>query len=71
MHMLNIRVLHQRLKLSELPRSLGLRESNMILNFVPTSEKNKLLILTLFIDTPRTTDRERSRVCIQMRHNSL
>lgn len=71
MYMLTIRVLHQRLKLSELLRSLRLPESNMILDLIPPAEKNKLLILALFIDTPRTAGRERSRVCIQMRYRSL
>lgn len=71
MYMLTIRVLHQPLKLSKLLRSLKLPESNVILNLIPPTEKNKLLILALFIDTPRTAGRERSRVCIQMRHNSI
>lgn len=71
MYMLNLRVLHQRLKLSKLPRSLRLPENNMILDLIPPTEKNKLLILSLFIDTPRTADRERSRVCVQMRHDSF
>lgn len=69
--MLTIRVLHQPLELSKLLRSLGLPKSNMILNLIPPTEKNKLLILPLFIDTPRTAGREQSRVCIEMRYSSL
>lgn len=42
-----------------------------ILDFVPPTEKNKLLIFTFFIDTPRTARRERSRAGIQMRHASF
>lgn len=70
-YMLNIRILHQRLKLSKLFRSLRLPETKMILNLVPPAKKNKLLILALFIDAPRTTGRERNRIGIQMRHTSL
>lgn len=69
--MFTLRVLHQRLDLPKLFRSTRLPESNMILDFVPPAEKNKLLIFALLIDAPRTADRERSCVCFQVRHSSF
>jgi hypothetical protein len=43
----------------------------VVVDFVPPTEKNKLLIVALFIDTPRAARRERSRGRIQMRDASL
>ena len=65
-YMFNIRILRKHLNLLELLRSLGLPEIKMILDLVPPAKQNKLLILALFVNAPRTVGRKRSRVGIQI-----
>lgn len=61
-YVLRLGALHQRAQIPESLRSVRLSKRQVILDSIPTGEKNKFLILTLFVNAPSTTVRVRSRV---------